>query len=64
MSANGDFPARPADGPELGDFVILLLAGSLAGLRDRLASDGFDGPAELVSELVEIADDYLMRAAP
>ena len=45
--------------PDLGDLVIVLLASTLAGLRDRLASDGFDPAAELVAELVEAADDYL-----
>jgi hypothetical protein len=30
-------------------------------LRDRLAGDGFDDAAELVAQLVELADDYLAR---
>ena len=38
---------------------MTLLAGTLAGLRDRLAQDGFHSAAELVQDLVEIADDYL-----
>lgn len=46
-------------GPDLGDLVIVLLASTLAGLRDRLAEDGFDPAAELVADLVEVADDYL-----
>ena len=45
--------------PDLGDLVIVLLASTLAGLRDRLAEDGFDPAAELVADLVEVADDYL-----
>ena len=45
--------------PDLGDLVIVLLTSTLAGLRDRLAHDGFDPAAELVGDLVEIADDYL-----
>ncbi|HEX2196889.1 MAG TPA: hypothetical protein VHJ76_08180 [Actinomycetota bacterium] len=49
--------------PDLGDLVVVLLAGTLAGLRDRLAEDGFDPAAELVADLVEIADDYLTRVA-
>lgn len=49
--------------PNLGDLVILLLAGTLAGLRDHLAADGFDPSAELVAELVEIIDDYITRVA-
>ena len=46
-------------GIDLGDVVVLLLAGTLAGLRDRLDRDGFDRAAELVADLVEIADDYV-----
>ena len=49
--------------PDLGDLVVVLLAGTLAGLRDRLAQDGFDPAAELVADLVDIADDYLTRIA-
>ena len=48
----------PAD---LGDLVILLLAGTLSGLRDRLHSDGYERSADLVADLVEIADDYVTR---
>ena len=47
--------------PDLGDLVVVLLASTLAGLRDRLAADGFDPAAELVADLVEITDDYLTR---
>jgi hypothetical protein len=48
----------PACG-DLGDLVVVLLAGTLAGLRDRLASEGFEGAADLVAELVEATDAYL-----
>lgn len=66
MSDVGPTPADGASGPrlpDLGDLVVVLLAGTLAGLRDRLAEDGFDPAAELVADLVEIADDYLTRIA-
>ena len=49
---------------DLGDIVILLLAGTLAGLRDRLYSDGFTRAAELVADLVEAADTYLTEVLP
>ncbi len=52
--------SRRVGAPDLGDFVVVLLAGTLAGLRDRLASDGFEGAAELVADLVEAADDYIV----
>ena len=52
---------KDASSPTLGDLVIVLLASTLAGLRDRLESDGFAGPAELVADLVDIVDDYIMR---
>jgi hypothetical protein len=46
---------------DLGDFIVVLLANLLAGLRDRLVGDGFAGAAELVADLVEVTDDYLSR---
>jgi len=49
--------------PDLGDFVIALLAGTLAGLRDRLLSDGFLPAADLVADLAEITDDYVAGRA-
>lgn len=49
--------------PDLGDLVVVLLASTLAGLRDRLESDGFTPAAELVADLVEITDDYLTSVA-
>lgn len=48
--------------PDLGDLVITLLASTLAGLRDRLSSDGFEDAATLVADLVEATDDYLAGA--
>lgn len=53
----------PDLGPEadLGDIVVILLVSTLAGLRDRLHHDGFDGAAGLVDDLVEMADDYVLR---
>lgn len=51
------------DLPDLGDLVVVLLAGTLAGLRDRLDCDGFIPAAELVADLVEITDDYLTSVA-
>jgi hypothetical protein len=53
--------ARP---PDLGDLVVVLLAGSLAGLRDRLAADGFVAAAELVADVVDIIDDFVARLEP
>ena len=47
--------------PDLGDLVIALLAGTLSGLRDRLVHDGHRDAAELGDDLIEIADDYLIR---
>jgi hypothetical protein len=49
--------------PDLGDLVVVLLAGTLAGLRDRLDCDGFEPAAELVADLVEITDEYLTTVA-
>ena len=51
--------------PDLGDLIVVLLASSMAGLRDRLYYDGFEPAADLIADLVEAADDYLMgRADP
>ena len=49
--------------PDLGDLVVVLLAGTLAGLRDRLAADGFDQASELVAELTERCDSYIEEVA-
>ena len=53
-------PSEPC--AELGDLILVLLAGTLQGLSDRLQSDGYDGAAELVADLVEVVNDYLERA--
>ena len=45
--------------PDLGDLVIVLLAGTLAGLRDRLTADGFHRASDLVADLVDKTDEYL-----
>jgi hypothetical protein len=47
---------------DLGDLIIVLLTGTLAGLHHRLADDGFDNAADLVADLIELADDYTRRA--
>ena len=49
--------------PDLGDLVIVLLASTLAGLRDRLEGDGFSNASELVAELTERCDGYLEKVA-
>jgi len=49
--------------PDLGDLIVVLLASTLAGLRDRLSADGFEAAADLVADLVEIIDDYVTRMA-
>lgn len=51
---------EPAD---LSDLVIVLLASTLAGLRDRLADDDFDRASELAAELTERCDAYLEEIA-
>jgi hypothetical protein len=45
--------------PDLSDLIIVLLAGTLAGLRDRLEDDGFTSASEFVAELTERCDSYL-----
>ena len=60
-SPRAAMPQGAAREPDLGDLVIVLLASTLAGLRDRLHEDGFEPAAELVADLVEIADEYLTR---
>lgn len=49
--------------PDLGDLVVVLLAGTLAGLRDRLESDGFDDAAVLTADLVAKCNVYLEEVA-
>jgi hypothetical protein len=45
--------------PNMGDLIVVLLASSLAALRDRLAEDGYEDAALLVADLVDIADGYI-----
>jgi hypothetical protein len=46
-------------GADLGDSAVVLLAGILADLRDRLAAGGFERAAELVADLADVTDAYL-----
>lgn len=48
----------------LGDLTIMLLLGNLASLRDYLHEEGFDDAADLLADLVDIADDYVVRIEP
>ena len=50
--------------PDLGDLVIVLLAGTLSGLRDRLEKDGFPAASEFVAELVDRCDVHLEEVGP
>ncbi len=45
--------------PDLGDLVIVLLASTLAGLRDRLEMDGFDEASEFVAGLTDRCDSFI-----
>ena len=45
--------------PDLGDLVIVLLAETLAGLRDRLWADGFETAADVVADLTLRCDKHL-----
>lgn len=47
--------------PDLGDLVIVLLASTLAGLRDRLEADGFEDAFELVANLTQRYDSWPVR---
>ena len=49
--------------PDLGDLVIVLLASTLAGLRDRLEGDGFSQASDFVAELTNRCDGYLEEVA-
>lgn len=40
---------------------MVVLACTLAGLRDRRFEDGHDRAAEVVADLFEVTDDYLAR---
>lgn len=59
-----DLLGEPAPEPDLGEIVVILLVSTLTGLRDRLERDGFGSAAALVHDLVEVADDYVMRFQP
>jgi hypothetical protein len=50
--------------PDLSDLVIMLLASTLSGLRDRLRADGFLEASEFVADLAERCDSYIEQAAP
>jgi hypothetical protein len=50
---------KDATTPDLGDLVIVLLAGTLSGLRDRLWGDGFPVAADVVADLTHRCDRYL-----
>ena len=52
---------RIEDGPNLGELVIVLLAATQTGLRDRLQSDGFSDAARCIAETIDITDHYLER---
>ena len=45
--------------PDLGDLVIVLLAGTLATLRDRLWDAGFPVAADSVADLVYRCDRHV-----
>ncbi|HEX2239838.1 MAG TPA: hypothetical protein VHJ82_01660 [Actinomycetota bacterium] len=60
-AVNGPGSGSDATTPDLGDVVIVLLVGTLSGLADRLATDGFDRAAGVVTDLVELADDYITQ---
>ena len=45
----------------MGDLIMVLLACTLANLRDRLFDDGYDHVSAVVADLVEITNDYLDR---
>lgn len=53
-------PIESGCSPDLGDLVVVLLAGTLAGLRERLESDGFEKASELVAELTTLCDRFLL----
>jgi hypothetical protein len=52
-----------ACGPDLGDLVVVLLAGTLERLRDGLAAEGCAHAADFVGDLAEAADDYVAQRA-
>lgn len=52
---------REVHGDHMGELIMVLLACTLANLRDRLCDDGYGQPARVVADLVEITNDYLDR---
>jgi hypothetical protein len=52
---------REVHGDHMGELIMVLLACTLANLRDRLNADGYDQPARVVADLVEITNDHLDR---
>ena len=48
-------------GGDLGDLVIVFLASTLAGLRDRLEADGFTDAAALAADLTARCDAWLQE---
>jgi hypothetical protein len=59
MASEDHVDTIPCD--RMGDLVVVLLACTLASLRDQLAAEGYDQPAQVVADLVEITNDYLDR---
>ena len=51
---------RGREAPDAGDLIVAVLAGTLAALRDHLAVEGFEDAAELVADLADVADDYIV----
>lgn len=62
-AAEGPTVSAAPEAPDLGDLVVVLLASTLAGLRDRLSRDGYERAADLVADLVQATDDYLAGMA-
>ncbi len=52
---------REVHGGHMGELIMVLLACTLANLRDRLCTDGYDQESAVVADLVEITNDYLDR---
>jgi hypothetical protein len=50
---------REESGADLGDLAVVALAGTLAGLRDRLLAGGYERAADLLADLVDVTDAYL-----
>lgn len=50
---------KEVESTDLGDLVIVLLAGTLADLRDRLWNDGFCTAADVVADLTLRCERYL-----